>query len=245
MASDLSSSRPDRCSERRTSSDEGFNQARVCQIDHRRSSSTNSFPFLKLPTELRSMVISYLVVEDGPIPLHSRRLSSQPIRIGYHFIRCCGPCRGFYIETDDKCGCINTESYSTSCRCVSLFAPIFFVFKDVRTEALRLYWSEYTFCMHDKGPDSPTAIHPRRIQGLIAPTSTNKFQQVRRLVVDTFTCVGGYYHFNGTRWDESIKWTDALRVYETMLKFGLHVYFSMKPVCQATGRQRKEWRNYF
>lgn len=70
----------------------------------------SSFQFLKLPAELQYMVISHLVVEDGLIPLQSRRLTDQSIHNGYHAKRCCGHCRGFSIENDDECRCINSES---------------------------------------------------------------------------------------------------------------------------------------
>lgn len=135
----------------------------------------SSFPFLKLPAELQSMVISHLVVEDGLIPLQSRRWTDQSIHNGYHVKSCCGHCRGFSIENDDECRCINSGSYSTSCRCVSYFVAISFICKNIRKEALRLYWSYNTFCFQ------------------ITPVPTEYFKQ-RRLIIDTLSCLGGIYN---------------------------------------------------
>jgi hypothetical protein len=138
-----------------------------------------TFPFSKLPAELRSMVLSHAVVEEAMVPLKNPRLQICSPRHKIHAKRCCGHCRGagIVVDCDLNCRCINMESYSTSCRCVSLSDGIFFVSQEARAEALRVYWSKNKFILHkhiDFGLGHTLRSVPKP-----------HFKMIRHLVIDT------------------------------------------------------------
>jgi hypothetical protein len=147
---------------------------------------------LRISFELQYMILSYMVVEQAMIPLPNARLISSIAVTSYsHSERRCGYCRGFDIKSDEDCRCVNSISYSTSCRCVSLFDGIFLVSKEIRIEAMRLYWSENTFLLHDclenSGLDDGNNTWPVRL-GLehdITTVPLKYFRMIRRLVADT------------------------------------------------------------
>lgn len=104
-----------------------------------------SFPFMKMPPEIQSMVLAHAVTDDGRIPIqYPNSYGISPVRWP-HAARCCGHCRRKLVLTDIDCRSINNESYSTTCRCVFLSDGIFLTTKDLREEALRLYWKKNIF----------------------------------------------------------------------------------------------------
>lgn len=142
----------------------------------RRNLPGSPFAFSKLPPELQSLVIAELVVGPSMVPL--RRLSS--------WNGCCGHCRGSIIDDKTTCLCANTKSYSTSCRCVSIFDGIFLASKPIRAEALRLYWSQNTIVHRGM-------LCTIRVPGhFLTRVPTAFFNMIRHLAIDTPCCIRGH-----------------------------------------------------
>lgn len=112
--------------------------------------STEKSLFTNSPPEVQSMILSHLVVEESLVPLKNTRLNARLPAHRHRSRRCCGHCRGrnFSVQHDGECRCTSSLSYSTSCRCISLSDGIFFVSKNIRNEALKLYWANNTILLH-------------------------------------------------------------------------------------------------
>lgn len=98
------------------------------------------------------MIVFHTVVRSRPIPLINYRLDTNHKPIPFYSKSCCGECRGSGLlnTTEKECRCTDFESYSTSCRCITLRDGIFFVSTAIRQEALKHYWKENTFIYQGK-----------------------------------------------------------------------------------------------
>lgn len=139
------------------------------------------------------MIVFHTVVRSRPIPLINYRLDTNHKPIPFYSKSCCGECRGSGLlnTTEKECRCTDFESYSTSCRCITLRDGIFFVSTAIRQEALKHYWKENTFIYQGK-IDQGNIYSFRRLVHCPFGQAINRsfeshFRTIRHIIIETRT----------------------------------------------------------